>query len=754
VPATLNFPVTSGAEFWTEPNSRAEIQIGSTDLRLDQRTAIRMLRLDDAATQIQIDQGSINLRLRAAPPGGTRILTPHATVVVNEAGRYHVDVAAPQDGQSSDHTRVAVLEGSAHIEGLTAPLTVTAGHSATMRAGDVYPMLAQAIALPLDTWALERERLLTPRQTLQYVSPEMTGVRELDNYGHWVSEPSYGAVWYPRSMAADWAPYRYGYWAYVRPWGWTWIDHQPWGFAPFHYGRWVRVHERWGWHPGHRVHRPVYAPALVIFASGGGGSTVLLPPGRRSPAVGWAPLGPHEIYRPYHRHSPRYGRDVNIAYVQTANLTGITREADRDSGRGLRHRDGLTVVSAESFAGAAAVDKTRIVLRDGDWTDARRVESLDHLRPSRSARAGVMRPTAVSSSDATGDGKIATPNQPRQGFRRGERDDDGRARAAIVRPALGTAPARDPDEPPQAPGPNRIRQRADSTPPVTGQGREPGVSPLNRIDRAAPALRAPDSATAAPPALRRSEPPSRVTGSAATTPPGRAAGTPAEPPNRAPNSNRDARDTRDGSGKRREPADLRMIDPRHEPRALAPPQQPRQITPGQAPGSAPQTVAPSRPITPQSAALPARPIHRDGNRVDGERRGEARAVAAPPNLSRPAVQPHTSTPPIERLTRPESAAPQRIAPPQPRHEDRQMRHESKRQENTATRAPIMPQQAVRPPQAPPPRQTTPQSVERRAPQAVPQSANRPREQENRPQRQEAPEQTRRRTQDPNGRRMN
>ena len=23
------------------------------------------------------------------------------------------------------------------------------------------------------------------------------------------------------------------------PWGWTWVDDAPWGFAPFHYGRWV-----------------------------------------------------------------------------------------------------------------------------------------------------------------------------------------------------------------------------------------------------------------------------------------------------------------------------------------------------------------------------------------------------------------------------------------------------------------------------------------------------------------------------------
>src|SRR6266849_2839587 len=81
-------------------------------------------------------------------------------------------------------------------------------------------------------------------------------------------EPSYGAVWYPQAVPADWAPSRYGHWRWVEPWGWTWIDDQPWGFAPFHYGRWAYIGNRWGWTPGVIVARPVYAPALVAFIGG------------------------------------------------------------------------------------------------------------------------------------------------------------------------------------------------------------------------------------------------------------------------------------------------------------------------------------------------------------------------------------------------------------------------------------------------------------------------------------------------------
>ena len=53
-----------------------------------------------------------------------------------------------------------------------------------------------------------------------------------------------------RALPAGWAPYSTGHWAWVRPWGWTWVDDAPWGFAPFHYGRWVYHRNTWCWAPG------------------------------------------------------------------------------------------------------------------------------------------------------------------------------------------------------------------------------------------------------------------------------------------------------------------------------------------------------------------------------------------------------------------------------------------------------------------------------------------------------------------------
>jgi len=105
------------------------------------------------------------------------------------------------------------------------------------------------------------DRLAAPH----HVSPAMTGFEELDSYGIWAREADYGEVWFPKSVPADWAPYREGRWVWIEPWGWNWVDDEPWGFAPCHYGRWARIHDRWAWVPGEFAPEPVYAPALVAF---------------------------------------------------------------------------------------------------------------------------------------------------------------------------------------------------------------------------------------------------------------------------------------------------------------------------------------------------------------------------------------------------------------------------------------------------------------------------------------------------------
>ena len=139
-----------------------------------------------------------------------------------------------------------------------------------------------------------------PTTTVYTLTPDpKTGVLPA-----WETAPEYGAVWYPASVASDWAPYRNGYWTDVGAWGPTWVDYAPWGYAPFHYGRWVWRGSYWGWVPGPVAVRPVYAPALVVFV-GGPRFSISVSVGNRGPGyVGWFPLGPREVYVPTYRTSP------------------------------------------------------------------------------------------------------------------------------------------------------------------------------------------------------------------------------------------------------------------------------------------------------------------------------------------------------------------------------------------------------------------------------------------------------------------
>jgi len=132
--------------------------------------------------------------------------------------------------------------------------------------------------------------------------------------------PEYGPVWRPR-VAVGWAPYRHGHWAWVGPWGWTWIDDAPWGFAPFHYGRWTHLNGGWGWIPGRRVARPVYAPALVVFVGGSGFSASMSFGG--GGGVAWFPLGPREVYRPAYHVSNTYVQNLNSNHVTNINVTNV-----------------------------------------------------------------------------------------------------------------------------------------------------------------------------------------------------------------------------------------------------------------------------------------------------------------------------------------------------------------------------------------------------------------------------------------------
>ena len=365
VTAVLNRPLVTGDNLWADEDSRAEVHIGSTALRLGPKTGITLLEVSDRVAQIRLAQGSLIVKVRHVDDGNSyEVDTPNVAFVVLQPGDYRIDVDA-----NGNRTDVTVWRGRGEVTGGGSSYTVVADQHATFTGTDQlsYDLGQVPAGDGFDKWAFARDRNEDDSDAANYVSREMTGYEDLDQYGDWSYVADYGMCWRPRVVVAGWAPYRFGHWVWVGPWGWTWVEDEPWGFAPFHYGRWAFAGSGWIWVPGPVAVRPVYAPALVAWVGGGPRFNFSFGPG-----VGWFPLAPGEVFVPGWRVSRAYINRVNVTNttVSVARITNVyntvvvNRNATVNSityaNRGVS--GGVTVVSRETFVNARPVGRNVVTV--------------------------------------------------------------------------------------------------------------------------------------------------------------------------------------------------------------------------------------------------------------------------------------------------------------------------------------------------------------------------------------------------------
>jgi hypothetical protein len=313
VGAVPNRPMTTGDQLWTDQDSRAEIQLGSAVIRMSANTGFSFLDLDDQTVQIQLTSGAISVTVRRL--GGDddfEVDTPNQAFTIIQPGHYRVE--ASSDGT---YTVISIREGEGEATGNGQDFRLHGGQRGTFSGTDELYAEVSDLGDPdgFDTWAQGRDHRYDYSRSAQYLSHDVVGYEDLDDYGDWRDDGAYGHVWFPNRVEAGWAPYHTGHWAWISPWGYTWVDDAPWGYAPFHYGRWVSVGGRWGWVAGPVAVQAVYAPALVVFVGGG--------PGGFGGNVGWFPLGPREVYVPSYHVSEAYVNRVNISNT-TVNVTQVT----------------------------------------------------------------------------------------------------------------------------------------------------------------------------------------------------------------------------------------------------------------------------------------------------------------------------------------------------------------------------------------------------------------------------------------------
>jgi hypothetical protein len=307
VEATINRPLSTGDRLWTDARARAEIQVGGAMVRMSADTGVSVLNLDDGIAQLQLTQGTLNVRVRRLEPDQVfEVDTPNLAFTLRQPGAYRIEV-----DPDADATTIVVRKGQGEAYGEDGAYVIESRQSVRFWGTDLqeYEYVDAPRRDEFDRWASDRDRSYDNSPSARYVSQDVVGYQDLDANGTWRADETYGNVWFPTRVAAGWAPYRDGHWAWVDPWGWTWVDDAPWGFAVSHYGRWANLRGTWGWVPGPVRTRAYYAPALVVFV--GGDNFQLTISSGNVGGVAWFPLGPREVYRPAYPVSRGYFTNVN-----------------------------------------------------------------------------------------------------------------------------------------------------------------------------------------------------------------------------------------------------------------------------------------------------------------------------------------------------------------------------------------------------------------------------------------------------------
>jgi hypothetical protein len=403
VEGSANRPLTNADNVWADKNSRAELNVGTGLMRISSETSLTLTNVDTNAVQVSLHQGALNVHVRRLYDGEVwEIDTPNLAFTVSKSGDYRFDV-----DPNGDSTTVTVRKGEGEATGQGPAVRVHSGEQAQFTGGNSLAHQIHNAPQPdaFDEWSSTRNKREERSVSARYVAPGVVGSEDLDEYGTWHDDPGYGAVWTPTSVAPGWAPYSYGHWIWVSPWGWTWVDDAPWGFAPFHYGRWAYIGASWGWIPGPYWYRPWYAPALVGWFGGPGwGFGFGFGFG---PRFGWCPLGFREPFRPWFHTSPRFFRNVNLSNARIANFNRVSNNFFSGARTGvpanhfanMNKPGGFTAVSQNTLQHGLPVHANSIHVTPNALKGAQSLSRVN-VNPTRESTLGARASSARPASGA------------------------------------------------------------------------------------------------------------------------------------------------------------------------------------------------------------------------------------------------------------------------------------------------------------------------------------------------------------------
>jgi hypothetical protein len=390
VTGEINRPLTNSDNIWADKDSRAEISVGSGIVRIGSESSLTITNITENFVQLQLHQGALILHVRRLNDGEKyEVDTPNQAFTALEPGDYRFDVDS--DG---DKTVITVWRGEGESTGDGPAVRVHANEQVRFSNGTSMTVDSHTAPAPdaFDQWASNRDNRFDHSESARYVSPNVVGSDDLDEYGAWRNTPDYGEVWTP-AVAPGWSPYTNGHWIWQYPWGWTWVEYEPWGYAPFHYGRWVYAGGFWGWAPGSFYARAYYAPALVAWYGGGIGFGIGFGGG-----FGWCPLGWGEPFIPWYGVSFGYFSHVNFGYNRFGDLHGIyghnfdhgrlvSRGGEQFHYANLHNPGGFTAVSRDTLVNSRSVARNNLRVSPSAMSRMSAVHSPG-IAPSRATMEG------------------------------------------------------------------------------------------------------------------------------------------------------------------------------------------------------------------------------------------------------------------------------------------------------------------------------------------------------------------------------
>jgi len=259
--AEANLPIEEDSHLATA-NGRAEVEFDSGAIvRLAENSEVEFTKLtpgnatnDMRYTEVTVVKGTLEVTAGLLEGDSLVIDVPGLHVTATPNSRFRVDT-------NQGDSWAAVLAGGVQIESDSGQTQISNGHTFHVTSTGQASIEQNAPLDDFDRWASGRDQVLAQglSQAEQYMegadqdySAYDYGMADLSSYGNWTDLPDYGYCWQPYGVAFGWVPFFNGAFVPIRHHHhFAWMSHEPWGWLPYHTGRWINAGTRgWMWQPG------------------------------------------------------------------------------------------------------------------------------------------------------------------------------------------------------------------------------------------------------------------------------------------------------------------------------------------------------------------------------------------------------------------------------------------------------------------------------------------------------------------------